>query len=220
MCSRIHFDSMDDRMTSHLRFDPYEGIYYRKGFISGFKLLLLGESHYSDSCDRNITKEYISNHIDGKETKPTWRACERLLSSCFPSVGQGADIWRYIAFSNFVQVPMSCRKCRPTEGDWKTGYEAFPELLALLQPDVMLVLGKTMWEDWLPGQEWKWGITDLKQPGIREGSDTNGVIYTREDGGKTVSGFVYHPASYGWCWQDWRSTVEWLFLEAKRVVNA
>lgn len=112
---------------------------------------------------------------------------------------------------------MRDREQRPQDADWQAGRNAFPVLLDQVKPDVVLVLGKETWEN-LPDKQSGPGAME-NHDRLRTGNDQWGVVYRRQDGGRTVAGFVYHPASPGWRAASWYPHVERL-LEASREVLA
>jgi hypothetical protein len=202
---------------SQVRFLPFEGVHYEHGFRSGLKLLLLGESHYGEDRGAAMTRHWLRLHEEGEtgNRSMTWTKCETLMSYC--SNHDPRSLWERIAFANFVQISLEDQHCRPEPDHWKTGWDAFPELLTIVKPDVMLVLGKTVWDE-LPWDD-RQPSAFQHHPELRTGDDQWGVVYARQDGGHTIAGFVYHPSHPGWSAKAWYPHVERLLSAAERIIS-
>src|SRR6202035_5859445 len=107
------------------------------------KLLLLGHSHYGTvQYGTETTRHWLRLHIAGAAGNRSmmWSKCETLMSFCADRDARA--LWEYTAFANFIQVSLLDPYTTPTPAEWKTGTDSFHELLELLKPDVLLVLGR------------------------------------------------------------------------------
>jgi hypothetical protein len=176
-----------------VRFTPFEGGSYEQGFGDGLKLLVLGESHYGDDVGTEMTRYWLCKHI-ASEYIGTFSKLEKLLSYCLPHSFE-TSVWRKVAFANFIHVSLQDNSCQRDESHWTTGRTAFPGLLDALKPDVILALGRETWKN-LPWDDYT--LPHQGHHGLRTGDDNWGVIYRRPDGGRTVAGWIYHPAARPW----------------------
>ena len=122
----------------------------------GFDVLVVGESHYSDECDRlaehqadrDFTRRVVQHWgIDAvDDDRYYFKRIARVL--CLDPAADGeacANMWEEVAFCNLVQRMMDTREERPRERDFNEGVTALRHTLRTLQPDVVLVTGAAVW---------------------------------------------------------------------------
>ena len=65
-----------------------------------------------------------------------------------------SEFWERVAFYNYVQTFSSAARVRPSPEAWgdHVAVEAFQEVLDVLEPDRILVLGKDLWRS-LPSDD-------------------------------------------------------------------
>lgn len=115
-------------------FSPCVGSKYRE---SELKLLILGESHYGKGGAEDLSEITVAAVGDGKH---------RFFVSVRRLFDGGEDFWEEVAFYNYVQELAGCEpRQRPTEKMWACSHAAFGLVLKKLQPDRILVVGKTTW---------------------------------------------------------------------------
>jgi hypothetical protein len=133
----------------NLKWLPFVGKNYSK---QTNKVLLVGESHYSDSKDpkQNIQKplftRWIVNELgignrDYKADSNFFKTINKMFAN-----NDLNGFWNKISFLNFVQRPMiktHSENERPTNDDFKKGWEIFFHTVRILKPDFCLFLGNT-----------------------------------------------------------------------------
>ncbi len=133
---------------SAIFFQPWNGDRY--GERSGKRVLVLGEAHYSWKAkpvlDAGTTRELVSNQISGDHTYAFWTHVARAFIDKKPTLKEKGDFWHTVAFSNYIQESVGDGPgIRPTPEMWKKAVPAFIELLERLTPQVIIVLGYSLW---------------------------------------------------------------------------
>jgi hypothetical protein len=180
-----------DPRLNRLAFEPYIPDRYGEGFgTKNRRVLLLGESHYFKEPQpdlRSFTRREVQPCADATVER-TWgnfyRRLDKVLtqSEHEPSLDEAAKAWQRVAFSNTVQHALE-PGARPKSEEWETASEAFTILLDVLQPHVVLVLGR---------QNWNHTPND---PGARENEGVgkkNVWRYAVGDG--AFASWLYHPS--------------------------
>ena len=99
------------------------------------KVLILGESDYGGT-DR--LEKYIPQWLDGEPHDQTFAR----ISNSFAASITRDQFWQTIAFYNFVPGMVGEeRKDRPTKAMYMQAKVVLPEVLSILNPDGVLVLG-------------------------------------------------------------------------------
>lgn len=184
-------------------FKPWVGKEYETGGIFNKKILVVGESHYCDGCDKcsgkpkngecaNFTKNVVQKIINGDFTRwsGTFRKFERSLVGHDTTQAQSAKIWQSVAFYNYLQVAVTNAR---EAGDWYDYDNAeveFFEILNALQPDVIIVWGVTrMWSN-MPSQNWeKCDEIVIESQKVKNG------WYILENGHRVRTIWINHPSS-------------------------
>lgn len=119
------------------------------------RLLLLGESCYSWREDG----ELVHPQPDHPQMLAKWAMSEPNGSISFlrkltrglcgveaPTVQQSREAWESVAFTNYVPVAVGeGHSINPTRAHWNQAAQELPDLLNMLAPRVVIVLGKDMW---------------------------------------------------------------------------
>ena len=180
-------------------FRPFVGKNYATCGVFKKHIMILGESHYSDDNNPMLTNNVVRRYLDSNEDHEDWMKTflkfERSLVGRETSSIDRANIWESLVFYNYLQVLMD----GPREAGQKQQYidssSAFFQVLEQLQPDVIIVWGKRLWEN-IPWEHWT-----ESEPITVEGYNIDNGYYTLSNGHivKVVS--VYHPsAGYDWKW--------------------
>lgn len=194
-------------------FIPWEGDRYRKGYVRGKRLLLLGESHYDMAGRAKPGRDFTVRVVKAlglahEKKHPYWTKLAQIVT------GEGAaDIdregfWQEVAFYNYVQECVgSGPRIRPTEEHWKAAEDPFFEALDELRPHFILVLGKELW-DRLPEPK---GTSEEGEP-IRVGRKNHETWWYRTGPRSwALAAHVNHPSSPGFRAPDAHKVVQALF---------
>jgi len=139
-------DAFTEALPS-VRFFPWVGMNYEEGWSNGNRLLILGESHYEDADVTGwLTDDLISGVTTGNITHRFFTIVAQLITGDSCVELDKHKFWSKVAFYNFVQVPLSGARVRPTWDEWLTGVQPFKDVVKLLQPEKIIVLGKQLWE--------------------------------------------------------------------------
>lgn len=145
------FESMIE--FDHLRWKPWIGADWK---TTKNRILVVGESHYAAKPDaENIQARIEEWENDPESTREI--VCEVGVDEWYASrfFGNlhrallGADVhgesrtnlWRHLAFCNFIQRPMSNSLERPRPDEFFEGWRYFMELLKHLRPTTVLFVG-------------------------------------------------------------------------------
>ena len=145
--------SWDGKLVHYV---PYVGENYSDGLINGVRLLLVGESHYEDAGlpleeSRLFTLNNFGDYVDPSYNPANDKTFFKRVGQLptlkeDPSPEQVADVWRRIAFTNFLQRSVGKQAAdRPTSENWKSGEPALREIVNRLKPDAVLFLSASGW---------------------------------------------------------------------------
>ena len=178
---------------------------------SNWFLHVLGESHYIDGSDENsrdLTKRVVCRYSDPKG--PTGVFFNRVLQTfqgCDYYSVKKADGWSDIAFSNYVQNPLSASRVKPTNGDWEDAACYLVGQLTITKPRVLLVLGTNGW-GWFKSNHQAImepvGSLDILKDGKKVGEvdDAHILAYTVDEKlYSTIVVWAYHPSGSKFDWQ-------------------
>lgn len=202
-----------------VRFIPYWGDRYWEG-LEGQRILLLGESHYrkegmSDSLDvtRPFTRDIfrgMADPIRKPSDGPFFSALDSVLTADGkPDAQEAADAWRRMAFANLSQsFAGSQANQRPRNEELSQGGNVLvKEILPILRPTVVLVLGRTTWRLLSHGKREE-GLTPFLARDVTRHSGLRPYIERRDiwsldyTGGSALMTWVYHPSWNVDTWQD------------------
>ena len=113
------------------------------------RLLLLGESHHGDSEAVNMTTPVVDEWLSGV-SNPSYRFFTHLavaVSGAEPNEKARAEIFRRIAFYNYVQKVLPGPRIAPSADDFVRSEPAFREVIAKLRPTHIVVCGDRLWRN-------------------------------------------------------------------------
>lgn len=162
---------------------------------------VLGESHYVDDAaenSRDLTKRVVCRYSDPAGSSAVFfnRVLQAVQGCDYYAVNR--DGWSDIAFSNYVQTPMSASRVPPNDEQWAQAAKSLVGQLSITQPRVLLVLGKRNW-DWFTYNHSD--IMDSAPPldVFRNGSKIEDAkILAYQLGAQTlftIAVWTYHPSS-------------------------
>ena len=121
------------------------------------RILVVSESHYAAlrnapntqarleewKSDKDGTREVFFEEvlIDGGRRNPLFINLHRALFGMGIDVNGRKNLWRHLAFCNFIQRPMSNPGERPGPNEFRSGWQPFIKLLTVLRPDMCLFVG-------------------------------------------------------------------------------
>ncbi|MGD9508075.1 MAG: hypothetical protein AB7I59_02830 [Geminicoccaceae bacterium] len=191
---------------------PWVGEYY-----DAARLLLLGESAYDwRETDGELRTPTERHSIDLVEwVIGDFDACCRrddgigfmvklsraLTANERPTQAQLQCAWDRVAFTNYVPHTIGAgARLRPSRELWETAREEFPQLLADLDPDRVIVLGKELWSRMPKAQVY---ISDEMQG------------YVKSNGEVAYCYAVKHPSA-GVRWRDLAALIHFACGKALR----
>lgn len=216
-----------------VRFAPYVGERFSEGF-DGQRVLLLGESHYrtegvSDAIE--VTRPYTKSIFRGMATQvrdtsdgPFFRALDLMLTGRSEhSTKEAADLWERIAFINLSQAFAGTKaNHRPHSQALRDGGDVLvKDVLPVLKPDVVLVLGRTAWRFFNHGEP-QAGLEPFIAQEVNRGERERRYIDSREvwtlgyEGGAALMTWVYHPSWNVDTWQDRAGALRHLMALSKQ----
>lgn len=163
------------------------------------RLHLLGESHYSEeSPSSSWTQDVIRRHAchEGPGIPFLTKALQIIDWDRAPA--DRAEAWSRLAYSNFLQTPLSYPREKIRFELWEEARSAFFATLAITRPNVLVCLGRRVFEN-LPdvGCRVPWNLAPNE-----EGQPINDAWlyqYETEYGRRaTVAVWVYHPSAPKW----------------------
>jgi hypothetical protein len=201
----MELDSRSDvsAWSDQVYFVPLIGPDYERGLRDGVRVLLLGDSHYRNEGDTGIGwerdctvvnfQEYLDEKYDGWRTE---RAFFKKLPAIValkadPTPAESASAWRSVAFANAVQSFMDGARRSPTKAQYAQAGIAVREMVDLLQPDVVLVLGSRLWKN-LPADLGKYSEETALSA---EREDRDVWLIPTQKGHARVS-WIFHPSTH------------------------
>ena len=130
---------------SGVTFHPWIGKHYGRSSRFGFRLLVLGESHYDEELeytDCDFTRYVVRTW--GQENRHKFLT---IIANVLRGVEGWIDdetrreIWKHVGFYNFVQSVVSGPKVAPVFRQWCDAQGPFETVVQCLKPDAILVLG-------------------------------------------------------------------------------
>lgn len=192
---------------SYVRFFPWVGEQYATGLRLGKKVLILGESHYQwdeavSIADRpSLTIDCIEDQISGAETLAFWTHVAVAFLNHRPTLDEKGVFWNSVAFYNYIQFSVGLgARVRPGDQMWSESETAFAEVLASLKPDVIIVLGYTLWKN-LPE------LNGVAGPAITGADQTDTWRYPHPSG-SALAYAILHPSSGGFSGYRWYPHVQ------------
>jgi hypothetical protein len=138
---------------------PWVGTLYAAPLHFKHRTLILGESNYTtpDKFNSSLVIDCVLDDVNTDENveRDTAGFCRfstktrRVIFGPSKSL-KPSDFWSDIVFYNFVQSCVGDKaRMRPTDEMWKRSVSAFSEVMEMLQPARVLVLGKANWDNLL-----------------------------------------------------------------------
>jgi uracil-DNA glycosylase len=120
--------------------------------------------------------------------------------------------WHTVAFYNYIQcVVGGGARIPPTKEMWTKARPPFSQVLKMLAPHAILVLGKRLWNKLPEGTS-----TTLFVDGQSWPARTYGVA----DGVNAVATFINHPASRGFSAKRWTPIVAALLDQGRSRISS
>lgn len=137
--------------------------YYENGIIQygesegeGKKILVLGESHYCydeseaiPELTNDIIKDLIAPESEWEPYKNTYTKFIKSLTGYIDELDDEVkkEAWQHIAFYNYVQEPITGPRIAPSKEDFSNSVVAFEEILDKLNPDLVIIWGKRLYNN-------------------------------------------------------------------------
>jgi hypothetical protein len=198
-------------MTASPFFLPWVGTQYASG-INGQRLLVLGESHYSDDS-RNaypqLTRDIVARVVGGERFPFFTKIGSVIERSTKPTTFS----WQAVLFYNFVQQLVGAHaRDRPTEAMWASGFDPLMAVLTEHRPSAVLVAGVGTW-----GGLSRYFPRDAQSQATASGEDVR--IWKFAGQAPMAAAWIDHPASFGFRPEAWTERVSCLFTEASRLTQ-
>ncbi|MCL2183481.1 MAG: hypothetical protein FWB85_08440 [Chitinispirillia bacterium] len=187
----------------HVAFEPWVGKNYSKNGYDGKKILILGESHYCDSCSAadnekccsDMTNKVINDYLNYKNGRgdfvPWMNTFTRFTNVFLDKTCDTEEInnfWNSVIFYNYVQRELEGPRKSPTKEMFKMSEKAFFEVLDEHAPDIIIA-----WGERLNGN-----MPDCGYPGKKSifGDELKGKIYYYKTKTKDILiYYIAHPSS-------------------------
>jgi hypothetical protein len=144
---------------SNVIFMPWIGSRYEGGGFRGLRVLIVAESHYgSKRSERPTATPELVKALGQRLKHPN--ATERLrkhphfarivtavsggVSASGFTTKERADFWERVCYYNFLQEFMPAARVAPAAKSWDVGKAAFLDVLATMQPDVVIAFSKRL----------------------------------------------------------------------------
>ena len=212
-------------MIKGLTFQPWVSEAYTNNSGKYGKLLIIGESHYTEESDEsekddvqkandilskkedykvNFTSKMIEGFIENEWDINFYRNIGLLFN---PS--DRYEIWKNVAFANAIQIALQTSDSQPNPNDIETVKNAFWLLLENLKPEKVIICSKRMWEKWLPDSDPRGrGISDINLDNLHS------TVWEYNLNGNICHAIgINHPSSF-FSYSRWEPFVK-LFLQNK-----
>lgn len=196
---RIYFFDGVVVMWKNVKISPWIGEQYANPDIFQFKTLILGESNYTskENFQSDLVIKCIKDHIGLNEDPNFSRFATKIRKVIFSRDNIDTNtFWKNVSFYNFIQdLVGETSKTRPTEQMWQKSMTAFNEIINILEPERILVLGIANWKNLLSHLE------------HREINQYKSEFYINNK--KFIAGYILHPSSpSGFKYNTWQPIVE------------
>jgi hypothetical protein len=171
----------------------------------GKKILVLGESHYQRDDNKPLypefTRDCIEEQLEGDWTYQFWTNIVVAFLNRRPTLEEKRDFWHSVAFYNYIQQSVGPRpRVHPSTNMWQKSEQGFIDVLNLLTPNVLLVLGKRLWNN-LPSLHGKPGPAIL-------GAEQSETWYYRLTGDDSCLAYGIRHPSAGFSGRYWHPYVK------------
>jgi hypothetical protein len=124
---------------------PYKGNLYPADYLPGLKLLIIGDSFYTETWSPTAPTEAIEQHISGKNYDFFEEVQWRVTGSQAKDKAERRAFWDRVAFTNLVQEPMAAASAVPTRAHWRRAWACFPQIIRATEPDVIFFFTRRGW---------------------------------------------------------------------------
>lgn len=192
------------KSISNLHFLPWIGKYYGKSNSKFGKrrILILGESHYEwcykcwiekNERQHDMTCWCIAECVTGANSITHWKKIENALNGDGIEQNERSLFWHTVAYCNYIQQIVgykrdSERSPKPTREMYENAKEPFKKIIKSLKPDLIVVLGNTVWEN-LPPED------DKLKTIRRNGKILHRCLYSIDQENNSIACCVPHPAA-------------------------
>lgn len=170
----------------------------------GKKVLVLGESHYSEDGDvePSFTRDVMEYFLEAKKDENwqswmnTFLKFERSFFNRETSHEDSNSFWNHVVFYNYLQVPLGSPRMVGSPIDFEHSSLPFYNVLKLYKPDYIIVWGYRLY-------------SHLPEKNGKEGACLSGNIETWEyviDNANVKVLPIYHP-SVGFSWKYWHNVI-------------
>lgn len=189
--------------SDQVYFVPCIGPNYDLGLRDDVRVLLLGDSHYrkdgqsGKGWGRDCTifnfEEYLDEtYEDWKTEKPFFKKLPSIVAlKPEPTPTESANAWRRVAFANAVQTFMDGTRRSPSKEQYTQAGVAVREMVDVLQPDVVLMLGARLWKN-IPSDL---GAFGEEAPLAAKPTNREVWLIPTRKGHARVS-WIYHPSTH------------------------
>lgn len=131
-------------------FPIWIGKNYNSGGRFGAKILVIGESTYSESGEDTsqynilIPEDHIAGYRDAFRTK----LARVFLNTDKETREDISEFWHSVAFFNFVSSPLDGPRKAPSNDMWKENSQFMESIVDDLRPNLIVILGYRMWASW------------------------------------------------------------------------
>lgn len=169
-------------------FIPWVGARYLE---AGKRLLILGESHYSDEeLDRHATIDLTQQYVDGWNHRFWTNLMQIVRGRAHWEIERG-EFWAELAFYNYIQETVGDSPgIAPSDAMFAAAKEPFQTVLERLQPHRILVLSARLWDRLAPEGE--------AGPALAFGGQVRDTLVYRHAGGTALASWIPHPSRIGW----------------------
>jgi hypothetical protein len=142
---------------SNVIFMPWIGFKYELEGFRGMRVLIVAESHYGSKRSERPTAtpelvKALGQRLKHPEATARLRkhphfarivtAVSGAVSAAAFATQERADFWERVCYYNFLQEFMPAVRFPPPAKSWDAGRTAFREVLATVQPDVVIAFSK------------------------------------------------------------------------------
>ena len=163
-------------------------------------LLILGESHYGEADDLDLTTQVVQEMVDRTSRHAFFTKVEIAISGEASRKSGEDSFWQTVAFANFCPGAVEGPRERPSLEMWTEGYRLFPALMSLVRPKRVLVLGNELWDN-------VGGLTDTALLAAPKKAREVGRLDAEAgpDGKGIPIASIRHPSSFGFQAAAWHS---------------
>lgn len=198
--------------------EPWVGRDYAQVWnrIGGFRVLVLGESHYGEGRTigeeiPEMTNYVVSEVLSGRWKLPFFGKVANLLLGRAPhSHEEFVSVWDSVVFANYIPVvAANDSRQRPPEHLWSARANSeFRDLLCKKEIEAVLICGTELWRRLEP-------VNEEPQAYQANGRGWNARSYPTSGQYSAIAAHIPHPSgSFGWTYNRCRPVVDFLIERA------